>query len=592
MPLEWTIKGEEGKAVDDTARSLEEMKATGAVVSFGSLGGDSLRWTVALKDIADGFGLIPEEGQRITLYRNGERYFTGWVTVSDPDITATDRVVNIVVEGPWWWLEHQPISNDLPDQTGATAERTAYVFATGNVKNHLQGLTTRAIAMGAPIRAGSIADVYNVPRLSLRNIHYSEAYAQLMRWVPDGIAYLDYTGDDSLFPALCMQRRDDATTVTIDPSNGCVPKARIKPRLDLRLYEVKVMSATRVDFENKRLTKWVVQSAGTPNPAFPGRQIITTSGPELDTFIPQDFTDAAVVRSTAISSLAALILNQEPRLRAGGVTGGFSVGAYSDDEYTLPSVDTQLRTADGRFLPSGYDYYLNQGEPKDWWTKDGWGWRNARLTCTIYSTHTEELPLPSSPYSPPVPEWFQVLGGTMTSYNMVSPGRIRWVWSTQVSVPFIAVNHLWASDTTLIRQEDYGFIHPPTDLAANLLAAQSWVPYVGSISTVVGRDNIPAGHLVGAKLNMLGVLPKHETMGALISAQTVALKTGEITYELGAPARLSFLDLVSQFRQQGADNIEWLSSPTPVSPPSVPDDVLETPGGDNLTTPSGENLLF
>ena len=587
MAVVWTIKGEAGKAVDETERSLPEMQAEGAQVEFRYGDADRLTWTVWLGDVAEGSTLIPDLGQKITLCRNGVRYFTGNVTGRKPRAEGGRVSVSITVEGPWWWLRNMMVSNELPDQSGEESERAAYVFPTGSVTNHLQGLWTRAIAMGAPISTGSIATCFDIPRLSLRNISFAECTSELMRWIPDGIVYFDYASEPDDPPALCMQRRGAASTVTITPSLGVVPLIEVEPRLDLQVSQVKIASATRATVNNARVTQWALQTAGVPDAGTPSIQLVTSSGPEVDTYLPQDFTDAVVVRSSEISSFEALILSQEDRLQAGGVTGGFSVGTYSDEEYTLPAVETQLRTADGNPLPSGYGHYLKKGEPKDWWIKDGWGWLNARMTATIYSTHTEELPLPSSPYSPPEPDWYKVLGGQLVSYNMNSPGRIRWVWFTTASVPFIAVNHLWDTDTTLIRQEDYAFVHPPEGLAENLLSTQNWLPYQGQVQTVIDPSTIPAGHLLGAKMNVNEVTADLETMGALISGQTVSIRSGQIGYTLGAPARHAFRDIVSRFRQSGADNVVWLNEPF-VAPPDVPQSRTLNEDGQVERTESGD----
>jgi len=595
MAAVWTIKGEAGKTVDETAHTLPELQAQDIHVDFGA---DRATWTIWLGDPGAEATLIPDLGQKLTLYLNGGRYFTGNVLGRDPTVEGGRASVNIAVEGVMWWLKNTPLSAELVDQRGEgyESERSAYVFPTGSVTNHLQGLVTRAIDLGVPIAAGSIATCFDIPRLSLRNISFAESFSELMRWVADGILYVDYSGDDEDPPALCMQRRPTATTLTIDPSNGIFPIIRCKPRLDLKVSEVKIVYAERSTFDNKRITQWAVSLAGAPTSGLPARQVISTSGPEQDTYLPQDFTDAVVVRSKAIAgNYEDIILAKEDRIRATGIEAtAFTTGQYDDGIFVSPAGLAKVTDRDGNDLPEGYNYWLATGEPKDWWAKDGIDYIEARLAATIWSEHTEALPLPESPYTPPEPEWYKVTGGTVVGgYNVPSPARMRWVWYTTISVPFIAVKTDWETDTTLIRQEDYAFVNPPADLAENLLATQDWLPYEGTIIQDIDPATIPAGHHIGAKVNVLGVTSDLETMGAMISGQSVHLRTGRITYTLGAPARLAYRDLVNRFRQSGADNVVWLNETTPLSGGGGgPSNLLTTPSGDQLTTPSGENILY
>jgi|GEM_PF-4662711 len=582
MAIVWTIKGEAGKAVDASTHTLPELQAEGAVVEFRSLDSDRLTWSVWLGRYGEVAGLVPDNGQKITLYRNGARFFTG--NVVNPKIVAEGGRVTaqITVEGPWWWLKNMMISNVLADQAGTTKERAAYVFATGGVKNHLQGLAARAIDAGAPISAGSIADTFNIPRLSLRDMSYAEAFCELMRWVADGTLYFDYSGSDATPPALCMQRRGAAATVTITPSLGCFPRIEITPRLDLKLSQVKVASAERATVDNRRVTQWALQTAGTADTTRPSVQLVTTSGPEVDTYLPQDFTDAVVVRSAEIGA-AQIILNKEDRLRlTGGI--GLSLGPYDDGLFATQDFPTTITDADGNSLPAGYNYYLTAGETKDWWAKDGIGWINARVTAMIHTAIDAELPLPS-PYTVTPPSWYQAIGGSMQGgYIVPDPARMRWVFYTTVSVPFIAVKNDWSTDTTLIRQEDYAFVNPPADLAANLLASQNWLPHEGAISQAIDPGDIPAGHHLGKRVDVMELLPVHESMGALIVGQAITLRSGQVSYTLGAPARHAYRDLVNRFRQSGADNIVYLNETNPVSPPSGPG----TPSSHWTLTEGGE----
>ena len=603
MPVEWVITGQAGKAVDETEHSLEQLQAEGAVVSFNSLAPDTMRWFVWMKDVSEAAELVPELGQWITLWRNGVRYFTGIVTGRDPDFGASRRGYAIIVENAWWWLKQLYLSSEQEDQAGSEAERTSYVFPTGSPRSHLLALIDRAIAQGAPVAAGSVAAVFNVPRLSLRNIPFSEAISEIMRWAADGTVYFTY--GDAGPPKLNMQRRAPAATVTITPGNSVTPIIRIKPRIDLKVEEVTVLFARRETLEGKRIIRYDAYSAGLSSSGLPVRQPVLVSGPEkVYDLLPQDFTDSVIVRSAPLDT-GAMIARYDERIRATGATG-FSVGSFTESiagggSFTLPAINTQITDQDGNAIPASFDHYLTRGEIREWWTKDGIEHVQARVAATIYDRVLSPAPVPGG-YEALVPDWFAVLGGQRYTYLINTPGGFAQVdiFATTASVSVPLVKTQWSTPTTLIRAEDFAFINPPSDLAENLLATQNWLPYEGTVSYVT--EDIEADHHVGKKLNIAGFLPETANMGALITGHEVRLATGENTLRLGAPARQSYRDLVNRFRQSGADNIVWLvdsvSGDPGQNPPPDPDlEIPEYPDayvvfGSQPLTYSGEFLTF
>ncbi|MCW1884022.1 hypothetical protein OKA04_04730 [Luteolibacter flavescens] len=601
MPVEWTITGQTGKTVDASAHTLADLHAEGAVVSFQSLAADTLEWGVWLSSLGDAAGtLLPDLGQRITLLRNGIRFFTGIVIARDPDLSAGNYGWRIKVSGPWWWLQQLLLSSEMEDQAGNEEERSVFVFPTGSPRTHLIALIARAIEQGAPISEGTIASAFAVPRLSLRDMPIGEAVASVMRWLADGIVYFDYATVGH--PALCMQRRVAAETLTITPA-AVMPRLRVSPRLDLKAEEVKVYSAKRETVGMVRKAVWAEQKAGVPSSGLPVRQPVVVSGPEkVWDVLPQDFTDSVTVRSAPALSAGQvpieMLWRYDERLRASGAVPVFTrVGLWEELDFHfgykfgLSGIDTRITDAEGNEIPLAYSHYLTSGEPRDWWTKDGIEHVMARVTATI-STYTitgqTEVPEP--------PKWYELMGGTYQSYlitNSPPPARLKHVWSTTVSVSVPFVKTAWTADTVLIRAEDYAFVQPPPGLAANLLATQDWLPYEGSVSYVTAE--IPAGHHLGKRLNVSGTLPELANMGALVSGHTIRLATGEHTLQLGAPERLGYKDLVARFRQSGADNIVWLvdqvSSDPGSNPP--PDPELEIPTGPpNAILYNGQPLMW
>ncbi|HEY1122145.1 MAG TPA: hypothetical protein VGE67_11120, partial [Haloferula sp.] len=379
---------------------------------------DTLEWSVWLKTLAEAStALIPDLGQTITLLRNGVRFFTGIVTGRDPDISSGLFGWRVTVSGPWWWLQQLVLSSDLEDQAGDEGERAVYVFPTGSPRTHLIALIARAINQGAPISAGSVASAFSVPRLSLRNTPIGEAMASLMRWLPDGIVYFDYSTTPGSAPALSMQRRAAAETVTITPA-AVMPRVRVRPRLDLKVEEVKVYSAKRDTVNFLRATVWDTQTAGVATSGLPKRQPVVVSGPEkVWDVLPQDFTDSVVVRSSPVfvggEIPAAMLWLYDERLRASGaVPASTRVGLWSEPDFyfgykfALPGTDTRITDSEGNPIPLGFANYLTKGEVRDWWTKDGIENTRARVTATISTTAITA----QAETDPDPPQWFALIG--------------------------------------------------------------------------------------------------------------------------------------------------------------------------------------
>ncbi len=105
----------------------------------------------------------------------------------------------------------------------------------------------------------------------------------------------------------------------------------------------------------------------------------------------------------------------------------------------------------------------------------------------------------------------------------------------------------------LYRAADYNFLAPPVDLAANLLAAQSFVVYEGQITTT--EDTAGAVRYSGKKINVIGSLTAHATMGAMVAGESLNLFTGQTTINLGTPARVDYRTLTDRIRKTPQDNI-------------------------------------
>jgi hypothetical protein len=559
MPDEWTIAGEAGKAINATVRTLPALRIQGLMVNFESLADDTMVWDVWLKNESEINTYVPEWGQKMSLFLNGDRYFIGHVTGRQPRFSAGRWGYTITVSGPWYFLREISIQSETADQSGTAAQRAMFLFPTGSVTDHLATLLSAAIDAGVPVQIGSLATSFAVPRLSLREMSFGEAIAELMRWLADGLVFIDYSGSGA--PSVVMQRRPTASTLTIDPEDLATAELSVKPRIDLQVSSVSIKFAKRATVDNKRVSLYDVFETEPASTPLPSRQIITSTGPELDTWLPADFTDSVVVQSSPFMGNLGRALSQWHDLLAAGGINNLAVysSALSDTAVGITThwpKDPLIIITDSEGNPVDTDdfpYYLTQGDIREWFAKDGIESVRARVTATV----AESVVQATTAEAPEMPQWARIVGARTTSHFVIDNDllAVRYVWQASVSTVVPLVKRLWNSPTTLIRKEDWGWLNPPADLAENLLATQNWLPYEGTIP--LATDEIPLENPVGSALNVANWVPETAAMRAMISGATIRPATGQITYRIGAPARHSYRDLVNRFRQSGADNIFW-----------------------------------
>jgi hypothetical protein len=333
--------------------------------------------------------------------------------------------------------------------------------------------------------------------------------------------------------------------------------------------EVRSVTVDSVDRDGQGRALWQTDSSGVAATAH--TQIISVSGPEaVDTTLPPDFFDTVQVRSKLIkpsNTLTAEIFEiYDDRIKASGATGlamgPKTVQLFGGGTYTLPVVPSTVELKEGGALPGALTRFLSVGEPKDWWTRDGIEWAWARATATLHTSIVSPSPIPNG-YSPNPPDWVEALGMQHVSYfekNQVGTGYHQIdIYYTTSAVLFPAVATAWTVLTTLWRKEDYSYVNPPAGLAANLLAAQDFVPYQGTVSVV--HEDVPAGNPVGTCINIANGPPELAAIRAMVQAAEMDIDRGIETLFCGASPRLAYMDLVRRFRRTGYEVIDYVANP-------------------------------
>jgi hypothetical protein len=560
MPVNWTIAGETGKAFNATARSLSTAAIDSAKLDFKSLESDTLTFTITPESLTS--ATIPELRQEMILYRDGVQFFVGHVTDVRTMINSGMQQCQITVSGPWWWLEKIPFTSTMTDGAGTTAERISYVFGTASAGQNLavsiRAAIDRSAALGAPIatiaQGSSVDAMFAVPRITLNQSTCGQVISELVRICPDTMVWFDY----STKPVkMNVVRRGPVGARSLDSIISPITSIDINPVIDLEVSQVVLPF---VDRDTQGRTKFQVQTSGTNQMA--KRQIITISGPELDTFLPNDLFDSQVL--TVVPNLTNFVHDSDPlcvsaaanaaisrlpiSIAASNLTYWTSVAPRISAKYSFGG--TVFKDSGGGTL-TGYNI-LTSSPPANWSTIN---WRQGTLTATMWGRHRYSV---QGVGTYPTPAYWANAGFTEVAYGYETSANNSDIYKWFAKTIYISCNatNQVSSSLTIYREADYSFIAPPADLSANLLAAQNWIPYEGAIT--LEEEDVGATRYRGNKINLINSIPAYSAMGALVSGESLEIESGRTTISLGAPARNDYRTLVDKIRKTSQDNIVYV----------------------------------
>lgn len=638
MPVTWTIEGESGKALDATSRTLEALEIEDARLDFRSVDADELALTISPEDVTT--ATIPELGQTITLFRDGTRFFHGHVIDMPAQIGNSSQTVSVVVAGPWWWLDRINLTSVKTDDTGLTAERLSYVFGTAasgvNLKTAIEALMDRAIALGAPFQRGTVATFFDVPRITLNQCTCAQALSELVRLVPDTMAWFDYSTSP---PTFNVTRRGVATVETLTLGTSPVESISIKPVWEMKVDQVRLPYITR-NVTGARVFN--EQSSGT---AATGRvHMLTVSGPELDTFLPNDLFDSVLVTAGggAAGSIALALDSAREFVRKYGtnpintsalsaqtvnywangggltvtnynvletfLTGGADGVFFGPDQIDSPPDWLIEQAGLVKYIPNGDIWGVDAQSPSSrfnserrqlfnsifgtdtYWFKNITGGTDMYSTKQFRNKGLEFWVAPSAFTSQIIKSGTTQLGwaankivfpSTFSSVNGYYTGiGVEWdngQITTRDTIIFYdgatrtaTLSKSWTgvyrpvnnlsfriSGYPVYRSEDYTFLAPPASLAANLKAAQDFVPYAGSIELT--EQDAGGTRYRGKVVNISGSFTEYTTMKALVESESLDLKSGQTSVGLGTPPRLDFRSFTDKIRRTPTDNFEYIT---------------------------------
>lgn len=428
-----------------------------------------------------------------------------------------------------------------------------------------------------------IAPFFQLPRITLNQSTCAEVISELVRLCPDSMVYFDYS--DAL-PKCIITRRGVCGITTINLGSSPVTNIDIAPIMELKVSEVKLPYLTRNADGSK---SYNAQTAGV---AINGEsQIITVSGKELDTYLPKDLLNSFTATNTTTDFGRYLLENDSftkgilatygattrSQMAIGGVYGGYVSISYQSNAgfpgtysgtYGYKYYNGLIATsATGKSLPTTGTLTADNSLPA-WAVEQGLSIQ----PITLRGTLTHEFKIKYYSFS-------NVSGGTYSYYQPPS-----WIKNNQSSFAFsdqyydgydptygyytyqVASKDLTctaylisgiASGATVYQNADYSFAFPPAGLAENLLAAQNWLPYEGTIQ--LSEQDAGSTRYRGTKVNVTGSLSSLSTIGALVQSESLDIMNGTTTISLGCAPRNDYRTFVSKIRKTSQDNIIYLN---------------------------------
>ncbi len=554
----WTFTGDSFSG----EKTAAELGMTKPVLSDGSTQVGEMKFSQVFKDAASVVRL--DEGDKFTVFRNGIKFWQGWVTkVRIGGSTTGGFVLQVVVSDVWWWLMKTPLTGDAKGTDGGTLrERPLFGYAEGDLRTHIIATIDRAKSLGVDIDVGGISSMFSVPQITLKQISVAEAIIYLMRFIPDAMLWINH---GATTPTINIKRRQYAAEVDLTEGEDPLDAYALEALWTLETSQIVVPYVSR---NVNGLTIFEQQSAGTSS--LGKRQIFPTSGPEMDSFLPYDPNDSydAETESTNDLETIALALGIFDAAKANGLTTELTFGALTWTHYDTAALATSTSnpqyystpaaiytTAEGEPFDMTGKYILKGGTPPAWaQAEHGLAQVFVRVTYS-YAHNSEASGNPGVWIAPPA--WHDDLPGVTTLHNGYTTGwYYTQLYGGEITFTIWVIDTEYASSSTLYKPADYDYVTPPANFATNMLATQDFTPYGGTLQMV--RREVGEKEFRGKVYNITNALTEHATMKAMAQRRTLDFATGLTTIELGVPTRYRYQDLLTLKSRTASDNILWV----------------------------------
>ena len=550
-----TIKGEEGAGLDETVREFWQVAESGTV-QYAASAVDQLSFTIIPALVTANDSHIPTPGQTLSVFIDGTRIFEGIVSRVPSAWNTGDLSISVEVSGPWFWLERTPLSDLLDDDI----ERPEFRCPRGNIRDHIVRLFDRLKTLRVPVDIGEIDECFDCPTITFRDGSFAFALAELIRQIPDAVGWWDYSGTG--LPKFRLTRRNLDTAKTLTLGVDPVQSADLNPEIDLAVDEVCVTFAERQ--ENGDL-EFKSQTSGQDGRF---RQIVPVSGPELLDFLPPDPIEGIELSTVEMfptgntSALSMINLREIWPFWADWVTRNQTERFRS----LLPYIESDDRPftsyngavpraylADGTVMHSSRDNRFairhNPSLTVPDWMAEYVTIQTANIRGTVLTF------VPDGTLERPWPDWALELeveaAHIREQIGGAENGDRHFFFELDIPVTVIDID--LDIPRNFFQPLSYILETPPNDYAANLHAAQSFIPYTGTIQLLA--DDGPPPRLAGSTIHLAGGRPPWSQMGALAQSESLDLATCLHTITLGLPARQSNTTAVTRIERNSRDNI-------------------------------------
>lgn len=586
----YLIKGESGATLGAGGSWLgDTLKAVNGSMRFESLGMDRLTWTARTADLLAGETVLPDVGQIVELFFDmtdlglGQiRLFRGWVT----EARALNYGTVVVVDGPWQFLK-KITATTSKTLNSSTDTRPTMDFAAGNISTHVGTVIDRAIALGAPIAWGGMTTGYNVQKLKLSQGSIADVVAELLRWVPDVVAWFDYQSAPTGAPIFRVDRRSALGTTGFTAGTGELVDYEITGRPDLVPTRVELKYVTR---GTDQRPVYALQSAGTSvgSTAVGKNQTIVISGDEADTFLPADDYNSYTIQTynanDTLNNTRSRLLNLIPevitsRAQFSGRPTSSDVVLANGETITLPTSTSGglgsvsyvqptlqfLNPETGIAISRVGKNFVMSPEVPEWAEGVLANVEKVKITGRIYKI-VESTLLNSSGGggidAPAIENWAVafpwssqlLLQGYRASTTILGyPWARVYLYALDFEVETYLTTSSYPSPSTIYKAQDFDYTAPPSGLASSLLAAQNFTPYDGRIDL---EYTVPAtGASLATLYNIASAQTNLATMNAMPRAVTIDLTSYKVRIDLGSPSRFDLKTLAGKVRATPQTNI-------------------------------------
>ena len=493
-----------------------------------------------------------------TIYKDGARFFVGSLTKPQSAGSGSSESVEYELSCPWWWLERIVFQQTwvgrglYPRVILGMDALTLYTGGRLTCGAQITEILNYAISCGAPLQIGSIATGPTPPFTERVSMTCAEAIKMMLRWMPDCVAWWDYT--TAPYPTLNITPRADSPSVTFSlgvPPLDAVP--HIIPRYDLLVPEVVLYFESKDTADGAaytHITTDAVPMGSTGQADGSIIQCLELAG-STATFARNVVKTAPIPWGvTSGDTAVAWYMKHDPKLSGLSHTAVDIIAGSTSAVIPPSQTDPNGNTISTDFtVPYAHTDLPRELLPGSQITS--WMVKPASTSGTPGTT------TPTDGYQHAVAVNFTVsltYDYTTAGITDVEKDRAEQIFGpkNQYDLTFsvIATNALSQTYTKMVSYT--GGEAVPTGIAASLYSALSVLHYQGEIALVEQECSQAAG--LNHVLNLAGGRSEWATMNAQIQAVTEQIDHGTTRLTIGPPEHLSHADMVELLRASRTAN--------------------------------------